>query len=63
MEAPRYTICKGIDAVGILTGNTVNLEILAAKILSVSRIIDTLVNINFSDLYVHEYLAILARIS
>ena len=31
---------------------SVNLEILAAKIFSVSRIIDIFVNINFSDLYV-----------
>ena len=39
------------DIAGICVSNTVNLEILAAKI--VSRIIDTLANINFSDLYRH----------
>ena len=32
---------------------TVNLEILVAKIFSVSRVIDILANINFSDLYIH----------
>ena len=42
---------------------TVNLEILAAKIFSFSTIIDILANINFSDLYIHRYLANLARIS
>ena len=42
--------------------DTVNLEILVAKIFSVSRIIDILANINFSDSYIHEYLAISAQI-
>ena len=34
---------------------TVNLEILAAKIFSVSRIIDIFANINFSDLVLDKF--------